>query len=111
MSAPSLKQLLANPGLPGFARFGGVAFAQPGPLAGTTPAPSGSASLAKNFPAGKFFISGISNSQRRFPTAQLPIMASRKTFLQESRYLNGLGRKFQFLKFDRRGGRVMPKTK
>jgi hypothetical protein len=103
-------QLLANPGLPGFARFGGRGFAQSRLLRGTAPGRALRESRPENFPAGKFSIARLAGLAGLLIGNHCPSFATCKTFLQESFYTRVAGGNFESAKRNHRGGRVMPTT-
>jgi hypothetical protein len=110
MSAPPRQQHLANPGLPGFARFGGERLARSPTLTGTVPVWPRRDSGAGNFPAGKFPDSERCASGLQATAEYSARRCTCKTFLQESFYT---GRASEFLGAPEpacRGGRVMRTT-
>jgi len=107
-SLPSQK--FANPGLPGFARFGEPRFTHSEVLAETEPSPPRAAVWQENFPAGKF--STVSVTDPDFVSLNWKSMRSlfSKTFLQESFCQGGLPGHFESEVNAHRGGQLMPTT-
>ena len=110
MRSQSLKQQFANPGLPGFARFGGQGFTQFGLLEGTAPGRVLGDPHPENFPVGKFSIAGVSILELRAASDPPTDGAVHKTFLQESICFSQSSKSFETAERAHRGGRVMPTT-
>jgi hypothetical protein len=110
MRALPQEQLLANPGLPGFARFGGQGFTQFGLLAGTAPGRVLGDPHPENFPVGKFATSGVYVWGGLLVGARRLNLEIYKTFLQESSCISLAAANFESAKRTHTGGRVMPTT-
>jgi hypothetical protein len=110
MRSQSLKQQFANPGLPGFARFGGLRFTRSRVLPGSGLGRPWRDTGLENFPVGKFSIAGVSILELRAASDPPTDGAVHKTFLQESICFSQSSRSFETAERAHRGGRVMPTT-